>query len=78
MLHARIRKKAIYETRFYAKAERYRDVLTYRLFDIDVETLRQKKWLHQFDTVKAVVYVVSISDYDVPLPDNESRVSVTP
>jgi len=41
--------------------------ITYTLFDVDGQHSEQRKWLHCFDDVKAVLFVAALSEYDMTL-----------
>jgi hypothetical protein len=47
---------------------------TYRLFDIGGQCSKQKKWIHCFDNIMALVFLVSLSKYDQMLYEDETVV----
>jgi guanine nucleotide-binding protein G(i) subunit alpha len=38
--------------------------LTYKLFDVGGQQSERKKWIHCFENVTALVFLVSLSEYD--------------
>ncbi|KAE9387469.1 heterotrimeric G protein alpha subunit B [Gymnopus androsaceus JB14] len=46
--------------------------LTYKLFDIGGQRSERKKWVHCFENVTALIFVVSLSEYDQVLYEDES------
>lgn len=38
--------------------------LTYRMFDVGGQRSERKKWIHCFENVTAILFVVAISGYD--------------
>ena len=61
VLRSRVRTTGIIETTF-----RYKD-LTYRLFDVGGQRSERRKWIECFDDVTAVIFVASLSGYDLKL-----------
>ena len=52
--------------------------LTYKLFDVGGQRSERKKWIHCFKNVMALVFLVSLSEYDQMLYENESVVHGIP
>lgn len=54
--------------------------LTYRMFDVGGQRSERKKWIHVFDNVQVVLFLVAISGYDHVLVEDRNGVcsSVTP
>ena len=52
--------------------------LTYKLFDVGGQRSKRKKWIHCFKNVTALVFLVSLSEYDQMLYKNESVVRGIP
>ena len=50
--------------------------LTYKLFDVGGQRSERKKWIHCFENVTALVFLVSLSEYDQMLYEDESVVSI--
>lgn len=47
---------------------------TYRMFDVGGQRSERKKWIHCFENVTAIVFLVAISEYDQMLYEDESIV----
>lgn len=48
--------------------------MTYKLFDVGGQRSERKKWIHCFENVTALVFLVSLSEYDQMLYEDESVV----
>jgi guanine nucleotide-binding protein G(i) subunit alpha len=48
--------------------------LTYKLCDVGGQRTERKKWIHCFENVTALVFVVNLNDYDQMLYEDESVV----
>ncbi|KAG5463093.1 MAG: G protein alpha subunit CIG1, partial [Olpidium bornovanus] len=46
--------------------------LVYRLFDVGGQRSERKKWIHCFENVTAIIFLVAISEYDQVLIEDES------
>ncbi|GAA97620.1 uncharacterized protein L969DRAFT_48716 [Mixia osmundae IAM 14324] len=46
--------------------------LRYRMFDVGGQRSERKKWIHCFENVTAIVFLVAISEYDQMLYEDES------
>ncbi|KDQ21216.1 hypothetical protein BOTBODRAFT_99153 [Botryobasidium botryosum FD-172 SS1] len=66
ILRSRVKTTGITETTF-----RVGD-LNYRLFDVGGQRSERKKWIHCFENVTALVFLVSLSEYDQMLYEDES------
>ncbi|KAI8804578.1 guanine nucleotide binding protein, alpha subunit [Cladochytrium replicatum] len=66
VLRSRVKTTGITETSF-----RIGD-LTYRLFDVGGQRSERKKWIHCFENVTAIVFLVAISEYDQVLVEDET------
>ena len=64
VLQSRIQTTGIVETNFIW------DNITYQLFDVGGQRSERRKWLHCFDDVKAVLFVASLSGYDMTLTED--------
>ncbi|KAG1456872.1 hypothetical protein G6F56_006736 [Rhizopus delemar] len=66
VLHSRVKTTGINETKFTI------DKLVYRMFDVGGQRSERKKWIHCFENVTAVIFMVAISEYDQVLVEDES------
>lgn len=48
--------------------------LTYRIFDVGGQRSERKKWIHCFEDVKALLFLVAISGYDQCLVEDKDAV----
>jgi guanine nucleotide-binding protein G(i) subunit alpha len=46
--------------------------LTYRLFDVGGQRSERKKWIHCFENVTALVFLVALSEYDQMLYEDDT------
>ncbi|KAJ6608099.1 G-protein alpha subunit [Mycena sp. CBHHK59/15] len=65
ILHSHVKTTGITETTLKVGE------LTYKLFDVG-EQCSERKWIHCFENVAALVFVVSLSEYDQMLHEDES------
>ncbi|GAA5799069.1 hypothetical protein HPULCUR_004478 [Helicostylum pulchrum] len=66
VLRSRVKSTGITETTFVIEN------LTYRMFDVGGQRSERKKWIHCFENVTALVFLVAISEYDQVLFEDES------
>ncbi|KAI9033611.1 G-alpha protein [Phycomyces nitens] len=66
VLRSRVKSTGITETAF-----RFKD-MTYRMFDVGGQRSERKKWIHCFENVTALIFLVAISEYDQNLFEDES------
>ncbi|CAG8721371.1 12859_t:CDS:2, partial [Acaulospora colombiana] len=66
ILRSRVKTTGITETMFKVGE------LTYRLFDVGGQRSERKKWIHCFENVTALVFLVALSEYDQMLYEDES------
>ncbi|KAI8335208.1 G-alpha protein [Blakeslea trispora] len=66
VLRSRVKSTGITETTFVISD------LTYRMFDVGGQRSERKKWIHCFENVTALVFLVAISEYDQVLFEDES------
>ncbi|KAI0338293.1 heterotrimeric G protein alpha subunit B [Trametopsis cervina] len=66
ILRSRVKTTGITETTFKIGE------LTYKLFDVGGQRSERKKWIHCFENVTALVFLVSLSEYDQMLYEDES------
>ena len=64
VLQSRVQTTGIVETTFTSSN------ITYQLFDVGGQQSERRKWLHCFDDVKAVLFVVALSGYDMTLTED--------
>lgn len=72
ILRSRVKTTGITETTFKVGE------LTYKLFDVGGQRSERKKWIHCFENVTALVFLVSLSEYDQMLYEDESVVCNIP
>lgn len=46
--------------------------LTYRMFDVGGQRSERKKWIHCFENVTAIIFMVAISEYDQKLVEDDA------
>ena len=68
ILRSRVKTTGITETTFKVGE------LTYKLFDVGGQRSERKKWIHCFENVTALVFLVSLSEYDQMLYEDEAVV----
>jgi len=71
ILRSRVKTTGIAETTFKVGE------LTYKLFDVGGQRSERKKWIHCFENVTALVFLVSLSEYDQMLYEDESVVRLS-
>jgi len=70
VLRARSRTTGITETYFDLGS------LQYRMFDVGGQRSERKKWIHCFENVNALLFLVAISGYDQCLAEDKDGVSL--
>lgn len=65
VLRSRVKTTGITETSFKIGD------LTYRMFDVGGQRSERKKWIHCFENVTAIIFMVAISEYDQVLIEDE-------
>jgi len=53
-------------------------VFLHRMFDVGGQRSERKKWIQCFDDVRAILFVVALSGYDMTLYEDPNTVSSTP
>ena len=66
VLRSRVKTTGITETHFQIGE------LKYKLFDVGGQRSERKKWIHCFENVTAIIFLVAISEYDQSLYEDES------
>lgn len=69
VLRSRLRTTGITETIFNLGS------LTYRMFDVGGQRSERKKWIHCFENVTCLLFLVAISGYDQCLVEDKDAVS---
>ena len=70
VLRSRVKTTGITETTFIIGD------LTYRMFDVGGQRSERKKWIHVFDNVQVVLFLVAISGYDHVLVEDRNGVKI--
>jgi guanine nucleotide-binding protein subunit alpha len=68
ILRARLRTTGISETIFDTSN------MTFRMFDVGGQRSERKKWIHVFDNVQVVLFLVAISGFDHVLVEDKNGV----
>lgn len=66
VLRSRVKTTGITETKFQVHD------LVYRMFDVGGQRSERKKWIHCFENVTAIIFLVAISAYDQVLVEDET------
>ncbi|KAI7907112.1 putative Gpa2-guanine nucleotide-binding protein alpha-2 subunit [Cokeromyces recurvatus] len=69
ILRCRAKTTGIVETTFHLGP------LTYRMFDVGGQRSERKKWIHCFENVTAILFVVAISGYNQSLAEDKDSVT---
>jgi len=46
-----------------------------RMFDVGGQRSERKKWIHCFEGVTAIIFIVALSEYDLTLAEDQEMVS---
>lgn len=68
MLHARLRTTGITETLFEMQN------LNFRMMDVGGQRSERKKWIHCFEGVQCLLFMVALSGYDQCLVEDQNAV----
>ena len=71
MLHARLRTTGITETLFEMGH------LNFRMMDVGGQRSERKKWIHCFEGVQCLLFMVALSGYDQCLVEDQNAVCST-
>jgi guanine nucleotide-binding protein subunit alpha len=71
ILRTRVRTSGIVETSFDVEGN------TFKMFDVGGQRNERRKWIHCFDNVQAVLFVVAMSEYDQFLYEDETQNRIT-
>ncbi|CAH8526746.1 unnamed protein product [Schistosoma margrebowiei] len=66
VLRSRVKTTGIVETNF-----RFKD-LDFKVFDVGGQRAERKKWLHCFEGVTAILFIVAMSEYDLKLAEDQT------
>jgi len=66
VLRSRVKTTGITETKFQIGD------LTYSMYDVGGQRSERKKWIHCFENVTAIIFLVAISEYDQTLLEDET------
>lgn len=72
MLQARLRSTGITETLFELGQ------MNFRMMDVGGQRSERKKWIHCFEGVQCLLFMVALSGYDQCLVEDQSAVSSAP
>ena len=64
VLRTRVKTTGIVETQFTFKA------LLFKMFDVGGQRSERKKWIHCFEGVTAIIFIVAMSEYDLTLAED--------
>jgi len=67
VLHTRVTTTGIVETAFEYKK------LNFKMIDVGGQRNERKKWIHCFENVTAVIFCVSLAEYDLKLFEDENK-----
>jgi guanine nucleotide-binding protein subunit alpha len=70
VLRSRVKTTGITETTFAINN------LTYRMFDVGGQRSERKKWIHCFENVTAIIFLIAISEFDQVLIEDETVVCI--
>jgi len=66
IIRARVKTTGITEVKFVVRD------LIYRVFDVGGQRSERKKWIHCFEGVQCLIFIVAVSEYDQTLYEDES------
>ena len=62
-----------FESRFFASGYNCAFVC-FRMFDVGGQRSERKKWIHCFEGVTAIIFIVALSEYDLTLAEDQEMV----
>ncbi|CAL8095904.1 unnamed protein product [Calicophoron daubneyi] len=66
VLRSRVKTTGIVETNFHFKD------LDFKVFDVGGQRSERKKWMHCFEGVTAILFIVAMSEYDLKLAEDQT------
>ena len=48
----------------------------FRMFDVGGQRSERKKWIHCFEGVTAIIFIVAMSEYDLTLVEDQEMVRI--
>ena len=66
ILRSRVKTTGIIEINFKLKD------LNFRVFDVGGQRSERKKWIHCFEDVTSIIFIVALSEYDLVLVEDET------
>lgn len=48
----------------------------FRMFDVGGQRSERKKWIHCFEGVTAIIFIVAMSEYDLTLAEDQEMVNL--
>ena len=66
ILRSRVKTTGICEINFLLKG------MNFRVFDVGGQRSERKKWIHCFEDVTAIIFIVALSEYDQVLVEDET------
>lgn len=48
----------------------------FRMFDVGGQRSERKKWIHCFEGVTAIIFIVAMSEYDLTLIEDQEMVNL--
>lgn len=67
VLRSRVRTVGVVETEFKVND------FVIRMYDVGGQRSERRKWIHCFEDVKALLFVVAISEYDMTLIEDQNK-----
>lgn len=52
-------------------------MFAFRMFDVGGQRSERKKWIHCFEGVTAIIFIVAMSEYDLTLAEDQEMVNLS-